>query len=544
MLSDNAFGVIRSVPLANVRARPEHRHAIWENAPMHHSVSLPSPRSWSRSQRVLLWGGVGIAGTLLGFALLIFQAIEQERNAFETGARIAHRLLSQRAVQHEAVLATLSLMQPAPNARLPAVYPEFLHVWRRTAGQQWPAVPELRAALNAAEQRTARMSLAVAQLKEGRFWIVAPAPDRGAASGAAYALEVSLPLMVPWSEWPFGSDPDAMRARGTDAWLERGADRWSLHGAPAAHAAEPALRRFIFRKQLAAQSQPFDLVVERSVRMRDLPWTALVAWLVTWTALLAGVAQVLRQRRARQRAEELLRLGQVARLNALGELAAGLAHELNQPLTAVLAGTQAATRMLADEPPELDAARDAMAHTVQQARRAADVVARLRRAIERPNAGLRTAVDLGAAARSVLHLLEPECRKRGVTVRLAAEQAVVAHADPVAIEQILHNLIGNALSALEGTAQPVLAVAVAHDPQAGMATLSVRDNGPGVAPELAGKLFEPFISGRPGGLGLGLSLCDTLAQEMGGRLHYRPAAPGAEFILELPHSAATERRTS
>ena len=64
--------------------------------------------------------------------------------------------------------------------------------------------------------------------------------------------------------------------------------------------------------------------------------------------------------------------------------------------------------------------------------------------------------------------------------------------------------------------------------------LSVRDNGPGLAAELVGRLFEPFVSGRPGGLGLGLSLCQTLAEEMGGRLSYQAATPGAEFSLELP----------
>ena len=124
----------------------------------------------------------------------------------------------------------------------------------------------------------------------------------------------------------------------------------------------------------------------------------------------------LRQRAARSRAEELLRLGQVARLNTLGELAAGMAHELNQPLTAVMANTQAARRLLDDDPPELDTARQAMAQAVEQARRAADVVGRLRRVVERPDlAGQTQAVNLAEAVRRALYLLEPECQRRGVT---------------------------------------------------------------------------------------------------------------------------------
>ena len=109
-------------------------------------------------------------------------------------------------------------------------------------------------------------------------------------------------------------------------------------------------------------------------------------WALVVAAVLTVLRHGLRQRAARSRAEELLRLGQVARLNTLGELAAGMAHELNQPLTAVLANTQAARRLLDDDPPELATARSAMAQAVEQARRAADVVGRLRRVVERPDA--------------------------------------------------------------------------------------------------------------------------------------------------------------
>jgi C4-dicarboxylate-specific signal transduction histidine kinase len=105
--------------------------------------------------------------------------------------------------------------------------------------------------------------------------------------------------------------------------------------------------------------------------------------------VLAWARHGLRQRAERSRAEELLRLGQVARLNTLGELAAGMAHELNQPLTAVLASTQAARRLLDDDPPELDTARQAMAQAVEQARRASDVVGRLRRASSGPTCPAR-----------------------------------------------------------------------------------------------------------------------------------------------------------
>lgn len=123
---------------------------------MHGSASLFSSLWLSRVPRVLLWTGSGIAGALLGLGLLVQQAVERERNEFETGARIAHRLLSQCAVQHEAALATLTLMQPTPNARLPAAYPQLMQVWRRSSGQAWPVSPQLRTALEAAETAAVR----------------------------------------------------------------------------------------------------------------------------------------------------------------------------------------------------------------------------------------------------------------------------------------------------------------------------------------------------------------------------------------------------
>jgi signal transduction histidine kinase len=493
---------------------------------------LPSLAGLPGRQRRLIWGALWLAGFLAGALALLAQSVAAQRDSFETDARIAHRLLSQRAVQHEAVLATLTLMQPRVDERLPAVYPQLLQMLRRGAGDSWPATRALALALDRAEKISGKAQLAVADFAAQRFWIVMAQAD-----GAAYALEVFLPLMVPWSEWPFGDSPAASSAEPTRAWLEHAATRWVIHSG----ASGGELRRFVFRKQLAAESQPFDLLIERSYRATDLPWPALSIWLLVWSAALGALAMALRQIQARRRAEELLRLGQVSRLNALGELAAGLAHELNQPLTAVLANTQAAIRLLAEDSFELDAVRTAMGQTVTQARRAADVVTRLRRVIERPDGGLRVALDLADVARGVLQLLEPECRRRNVAVGVDADQALAALGDPVAIEQIIHNLLVNALAALDQVSDRArtLRIAVSAGDRPASVRLAVRDNGPGVADDLLGRLFEPFVSGRPGGLGLGLSLCQTLAEEMGGRLSHRPLTPGAEFVLELPAADTT-----
>jgi signal transduction histidine kinase len=451
----------------------------------------------------------------------------QQQEEFETNARIAHRLLSQQVVQYDAVLATLALLQTAadagrPEQRLPAVYPSILGVERRDAGAAWPDAALARAEARSRELR--RPELASQDLARGRYRLVI------GATPTSYALDIDLAGTVPWRDWPM--DPKGSPVR---VLLERAGQQFVLQPGRAANAQGWS---FDFRKALASESQAFDVVAQRHVGWGELPWARMAAWAIAMAVVLGGGAALRRQRIERRRAEELLRLGQVARLNALGELAAGMAHELNQPLTAVLANTQAARRLLEEDPPELATARGAMQQAAEQARRAAEVVGRLRRAIERPGQpGAAKPVPLQEAVRSALHLLAPEFDRREIAPVLegASQAPVHVQAEPVALEQIVHNLLMNAMQALDElpAGERQLRLAVARE--GGQGVLSVSDNGRGIAPELLPRIFEPFFSTREGGLGLGLSLCETLAGAMGGTLAAEPAAPrGARFTLRLP----------
>ena len=483
-----------------------------------------------------LLAGAVVAGS--GALWLLQARLAALEAAFETDARIVHRLLSQRVVQHDAVMSTLALLQPgggdtpATLARLPSVYPQIVAVLQRPAGGQWPeAVRNGLAQAEDLSRTTRRAQMALADLPAGRYWLVL------ASTPASYALQIDLNATVPWDEWPM--DPRRSPVRVA---LEHAGQHWSLqNGAP------PTLGwTYGFHKTLASPSQPLQVVAERTVHPMELPWLALAAWSALLAAVGVGGRALWRQRVARQRAEELLRLGQVARLNTLGELAAGMAHELNQPLTALLANTQAAQRLLQDDPPEVDTARTAMARAVEQARRATQVVGRLRRLVERPELGGQVQpLALPAAASDVLHLLEPELAARGIApdVSAAADLPPVL-AEPVALQQIMHNLLMNALQALEQVppAERSLHLGMARSGNDSV-TLSVRDHGPGVPPDARTRLFEPFYSTRPDGLGLGLPLCENLAQAMGA--HLRFAGPtdaatgrGAEFQLTLPVAAA------
>lgn len=484
------------------------------------------PTLYRRWPWILLWCLV----TAIGCLALGRLQLGQIRDAFETDARIAHRLLSQRAVQHDAVMAMLALMQTAPDPsqpasaqpeqRLPSVYPQITGVQRREVDAVWP--DERLTHAETVSRALKRPVLAVTDFARGRYQLVL------ASDPVSYSLQMDVRAVVPWSEWPMA--PEASPVRVT---LEQDSQTFVIQPGRIAEGGW----RFDFHKHLATDSQPFDVYALRQVGWNEMPWAWMAAWAALVAAVLATAFALLRQRSERQRAEELLRLGQVARLNTLGELAAGMAHELNQPLTALLANTQAASRLLADDPPEIDTARNAMKQAAEQARRASDVVGRLRRAVERPDrAAQPDAINLQDAVNNALYLLEPEFKKREVSPQVSLQQASpIVMAEPIALDQIIHNLLMNALQALDKVpaAERKLNLRLGSEGRAGVMTVS--DTGPGIAPEVLPRIFEPFFTTREGGLGLGLSLCETLATGMGGSLAAAHNSPrGAVFRLSLP----------
>lgn len=467
--------------------------------------------------------------TTLGCIALARGELARLREAFETDARIVHRLLSQRVVQHDAVLATLALLQAAgdpavpspPEQRLSSVYPQFVGVLRVPQGASWP--DEALRAAEAASRQTRRAAIASLDFKAGRYWLVL------AAEPSSYGLLVDVRSTVPFSEWPMDAAVNPVRVV-----LEQAGQQFVVQPGRI----ESGGWLFDFHKHLASESQPFDVVALRQVGWAELPWLRMLALALAAGAVLAAMLAWQRQREARRRAEELLRLGQVARLNTLGELAAGMAHELNQPLTAILANTQAARRLLDDGPSEEAAVRDAMTQAVEQARRAAGVVGRLRRAVERPDLAAHTrAVDLLSAVRNALYLLEPECARRGVVPAVEERHARSVMADPVALEQIIHNLLMNALQSLDKVPQEERSLLIDFGQVMDLALVRIEDSGAGIEPGELTRVFEPFYTTRSEGLGLGLSLCETLATGMGGSLTASHSGRrGAIFTLALPQA--------
>ncbi|ONW83214.1 two-component sensor histidine kinase, partial [Burkholderia cenocepacia] len=246
-----------------------------------------------------------------------------------------------------------------------------------------------------------------------------------------------------------------------------------------------------------------------------------------------------RLREARRREDARARLDRFGRLDTFGEMAAGLAHELNQPLTAIVSHTRAAERLL-DQPAERDSVRRALQTSVAQAKRAAAILERMRDAVTTAHGGERRALDPDAIMNTLLFLYRDECAREHIALgwhNAAARERPFA--EPIAVEQILHNLIQNARDALAGADAGVGSsrgeIRISGARVGRHYRFSVTDNGPGVPEDALPRLFEPFFTTRARGLGLGLPLCDTLAQRQDGTLTVRNLpSGGVEAALLLP----------
>jgi signal transduction histidine kinase len=226
----------------------------------------------------------------------------------------------------------------------------------------------------------------------------------------------------------------------------------------------------------------------------------------------------------------------IARVTTLGELAASIAHEVNQPIAGTLANAQAALRFLGAETPDLDEVRKALDRIVRDSVRAGAVVGRIRDFIKKAPAR-EDRVDINAAIREVIELTRSEATKNAVLVRTElADRAPLVRGDRVELQQVMLNLIINAVEAMSPlTEGPRELQVVTSRTGSDHALIAVRDTGPGLAPIVEENLFKAFNTTKPNGLGLGLSICRSIVESRGGRMWASANAPrGAVFQFTLP----------
>lgn len=233
------------------------------------------------------------------------------------------------------------------------------------------------------------------------------------------------------------------------------------------------------------------------------------------------------------------RMMQVSRLATMGEMAAGIAHEINQPLTAIANYAKACEHFLAAGEPDLEEVRLALREISSEALRAGDIIRRLRRLVSRHEES-RSSTTMDDLIEEVKAIIQSDARMHGARVTFALQGDLpLLNVDRVQIQHALINLLRNAFEAVQENGMGDRAVTLeTRSSEHHEIEIDVRDNGPGVAPKIRARLFEPFRTTKPAGSGLGLSICRTIAEAHGGKLDYQDNKPnGAIFRLTLPVSS-------
>jgi C4-dicarboxylate-specific signal transduction histidine kinase len=243
----------------------------------------------------------------------------------------------------------------------------------------------------------------------------------------------------------------------------------------------------------------------------------------------------------RKRAEEALRdaqaeLARVARLTTMGELAASIAHEINQPLAAVATNADACLRWLNRHEPNLDEARAAISRIAMVTARAGDVIRGLRALAAKSGPELAT-LNLNDAIQEVLMLTRSERQQHGVAlhVNLFADNRPVM-GDRVQLQQVMLNLILNSIEAMSIVANRPKVLEISSEPADPAAVcVAIADTGPGLDPATADRIFDPFFTTKPGGMGMGLAICRSIVEAHGGRFWATRRTPhGTAFRFTVP----------
>ncbi len=246
----------------------------------------------------------------------------------------------------------------------------------------------------------------------------------------------------------------------------------------------------------------------------------------------------------RRAAEEALRgalgdLERASRLNTMGQLTASIAHEINQPLAAIITNAEACLLWLEADRPDLEEARQAATRIVRNGHRAGDIIKSVR-ALTRKSTPEMISLGINDVIREVIVLIGAEFRRRGVRVDTSLSSDLVSLVgDRVQLQQVVLNLIMNGIEAMAHpmNGQPRLQISSTNDESGGV-LVAIADSGPGLDLTRADRIFEAFFTTKPEGMGMGLSICRSIIDAHGGRLWASPNLPnGAVFQFTLPAAA-------
>jgi len=246
-----------------------------------------------------------------------------------------------------------------------------------------------------------------------------------------------------------------------------------------------------------------------------------------------AAAELQRKHAEEQSGRRLQLLAHAGRVGAVGEMSSAIAHEVNQPLTAITSYAQAALKLLQNDLRTPVGAIEALRGIAEQAARAAAVTQKLRGFL-RNSPPARSVADVNALAASAAALLRTEARDRGAVLNLdLCAEPLAVEVDVLQVEQVLINLLRNAFDAVDGSETGVVTLATRLG--GNEAVVEVRDNGPGVPAESVARIFDAFYTTKPQGMGIGLALSRTIAESFDGALILDSGYQvGARFVLRLP----------
>jgi signal transduction histidine kinase len=255
---------------------------------------------------------------------------------------------------------------------------------------------------------------------------------------------------------------------------------------------------------------------------------AIITWLV-----------VERRRRYLAEAEAVSRRRQVVRLNRVttaNVLSSSIAHELNQPLGAILSNTEAAQMLLKANPPDLTQIDEILSDIIRDEQRASEIIVGLRNLLNDRKQAQLQALDLNETVPELVKIVTPEVVKREITLRtVLAPEALPVRADPIHMQQVIINLVMNGMDAMEGEPAPRnLTIRTRRSPESDAAEVRISDSGTGIREENLAHIFDPFVTTKPQGIGLGLPIARTIIESYGGTIWAENRLRGAVFCFTLP----------
>jgi len=239
----------------------------------------------------------------------------------------------------------------------------------------------------------------------------------------------------------------------------------------------------------------------------------------------------------RRRAEEERQaLAHANRITTMGQLTASIAHEVNQPIAAVVTNAQAALRWLKMQPPDPEEVRQALDRIVSNGRRAGDVIGRIRALVAKA-APRKDRLDINDTIREIIALTGSELRRTGTSLQTRlADGLPLILGDRIQLQQVMLNLIFNAVEAMSAMSDGARELLISTEGDGvDCVRIAVRDKGPGLSPESLDRLFDAFYTTKPDGMGMGLSICRSIIEAHGGGVWATPNSPrGAVLQFTLP----------